>query len=228
VEASRRDLADQRRRVTREGEALLARARELWQTVQREARRADKTRGGAAHLREEIQALEREHDALSGAAADASSPEAPRAIAVGQRVRVVDLGVDAEVVTGPDAEGRVRLRRGSWNIESHASRLAAAASDAGAPEARPLPATWNTSEESPSLSLDLRGMERDEALAALDAGLDRATRVGLSELRIVHGIGRGVLRSAVERHLRDHPQVDSQRLGQVSEGGRGVTVVRIK
>lgn len=228
LDASRQDLAEQRRRVTREGEALLARARELWQTVQREARRADKTRGDASHLREEIQALEREHDALSGEAGVSSVPEAPRGIVVGQRVRVVDLGVDAEVVSGPDAEGRVRLRRGSWNIESHTSRLAVAAPDATAPEARPVSATWSTSEESAALSLDLRGMERDEALAALDAGLDRAARVGLSELRIVHGIGRGVLRSAVERHLRGHPQVDSQRLGQVGEGGRGVTVARIK
>src|SRR5262249_31353445 len=44
TEHSRRELAEKRRSLTRETEALLARARELWQTVQREARRADKTR----------------------------------------------------------------------------------------------------------------------------------------------------------------------------------------
>jgi DNA mismatch repair protein MutS2 len=71
-------------------------------------------------------------------------------------------------------------------------------------------------------------MESGEALTALDAGLDRAVLVGLSELRIVHGVGRGVLRAAVERHLRGHPQVASQRVGQVGEGGRGVTVATIK
>ena len=51
---------------------------------------------------------------------------------------------------------------------------------------------------------------------------------GLSELRIIHGIGRGVLRAAVERHLKNHPQVASSRAGQVGEGGGGVTVAKLR
>jgi DNA mismatch repair protein MutS2 len=232
LEESRATLGEQRLRITREGEVLLGRARELWQTVQREARRDEKTRADAGRLREEIRALEREHDALRGAAEPEGQPVPPAAIAAGQRVRVIDLGVEAEVVSGPDAEGRVRLRRGSWNIESHASRLGAAAparsasTSGSAAVARP-GATWSGSDEAPPLEVDLRGMESGEALAALDAGLDRAVLAGLSELRIVHGIGRGVLRTAVERHLRGHPQVASQRLGLVNEGGRGVTVAKL-
>jgi DNA mismatch repair protein MutS2 len=229
LESSRITLAEQRRRVTREGEALLGRARELWQTVQREARREEKSRADAGRLREEIRALEREHDALRETAEAGAPPTPVTAVTPGQRVRVVDLGVEAEVVSGPDAEGRVRLRRGSWNIESHASRLAAAppAAAGGPAIARPA-ASWSPSDEPPPLEVDLRGMESGEALAALDAGLDRAVLAGLGEVRIVHGVGRGVLRAAVERHLRGHPQVASQRMGQVGEGGRGVTVVRIK
>jgi DNA mismatch repair protein MutS2 len=228
VEESRVNLAEQRRRVTREGEALLGRARELWQTVQREAKREDKTRADAGRLREEIRSLEREHDALSGAAEAAEAPATPLAIVVGQRVRVVDLGVEAEVVSGPDAEGRVRLRRGSWNIESHANRLAAVVGAAAASAPRAPSGTWTPSDDAPPLEVDLRGMESDEALMALDSGLDRAVLAGLSEVRIVHGIGRGVLRAAVERHLRSHPQVAGQRTGQVGEGGRGVTVAKIR
>ena len=232
LEASRTTLAEQRLRITREGEVLLGRARELWQTVQREARRDEKSRADAGRLREEIRALEREHDVLRGAAEPAPAPVMPAAIAAGQRVRVIDLGVEAEVVSGPDAEGRVRLRRGSWNIESHASRLGAAApgnaNASGQVVAGPPGATWGGSDEAPPVEVDLRGMESSEALTALDAGLDRAVLAGLSELRIVHGVGRGVLRAAVERHLRGHPQVASQRLGLVNEGGRGVTVARIR
>jgi DNA mismatch repair protein MutS2 len=71
-------------------------------------------------------------------------------------------------------------------------------------------------------------MEADEAMRALDDGLDRSVVGGLSELRIIHGVGRGVLRAAVERHLRGHPQVASQRLGELHEGGRGVTVARLR
>ena len=36
------------------------------------------------------------------------------------------------------------------------------------------------------------------------------------------------LKAAVERHLRSHPQVESQRLGEGREGGRGVTVARLR
>lgn len=226
LETTKVEAAEQRRRVTREGEALLARARELWQTVQREARRDEKSRADAGRLREEIRALEREHDTLS-AAAEMAPPMPPPSLAAGQRVRVVDLGVEAEVVSGPDADGRVKLRRGSWSIESHASRLAAA-NEAGPRTTRPVGGTWTPPEDALPLEVDLRGMEREEALAALDAGLDRAVLAGLSELRIIHGVGRGVLRPAVERHLRDHPQVAGQRAGQVGEGGRGVTVARIR
>jgi dsDNA-specific endonuclease/ATPase MutS2 len=37
-----------------------------------------------------------------------------------------------------------------------------------------------------------------------------------------------VLKAAVERHLRSHPQVSGQRLGDGHEGGRGVTVAKLR
>jgi len=232
LEEARATLARERKRVTGEGEALLGRARELWQTVQREARRDEKTRADAGRLREEIRTLEAAHDALKGEPEPGPAPAPPANLTPGVRVRVRDLGVEAEVVSGPDAEGRVRLRRGSWSIESHVDRLSPATqSDGGAQGALPArraAASWDVPDGTAPLEVDLRGMESDEALVALDAGLDRAALVGLSEIRIVHGVGRGVLRAAVERHLRDHPQVASQRAGQVGEGGRGVTVATIK
>jgi DNA mismatch repair protein MutS2 len=234
---SRRELEELRRRLTRESEVVLSHARELWQTVQREARRADKTREDAKRLGAEIEAADRSVDALQRTAAEALGP-APAAPATngllepGRRVRVRDLGVEAEVVSGPDAEGRVVLRRGAWSIQSHVGQLEPVREPDGvaAGAARvPVPgASWEMPDEAPGLEVDLRGMETAEALQGLDQGLDRAVLAGLSELRIIHGVGRGVLRGAVERHLRAHPQVASQRLGAVGEGGRGVTVARLR
>ena len=71
-------------------------------------------------------------------------------------------------------------------------------------------------------------MDVDESLRALDSGLDRAVLNGLGELRVIHGIGKGVLRAAVERHLREHPQVASSGMAMQNQGGRGVTVVRLR
>jgi DNA mismatch repair protein MutS2 len=240
IEEARRTVDELRRRLTRESEVVLGHARELWQTVQREARRAEKTRASAETVRARLETVEGEADTLRRAAdqslAGFGGPAAPAAgaparLEVGERVRDRDLGVEAELVSGPDAEGRVMLRRGSWNIRSHVSRIeAAAVRDAQAPEARPRgpSATWEAPEAPQGLEVDLRGMEADEALASLDQALDRAVMGAFSELRIVHGIGRGILRAVVERHLRGHPQVASQRLGEAGEGGRGATVVRLR
>jgi len=229
TEEAKRDQAALRRRLTHESEALLARAREMWQSVQREARRGEKTRAGAEALRGEMSALEREVDELAAKATGTEGPIAPldpTALAPGARVRVVDLGVEAEVVAGPDREGRVQLRRGSWQIQSHVARLTPA-SEAAAPAPRPVNGTWAVPEGTP-LEIDLRGMEAADAIVALDQGVDRAVLAGFTEVRVIHGVGRGILRAAVERHLTGHAQVASQRIGQVGEGGRGVTIVRLR
>ena len=230
VEHTRREEAELRRRLTRESEALLARARELWQIVQRESRREHKRPGAAQELRPRMEDVERDLESLAGAG---RQPEKagldPGSLSPGMRVRVVDLGVEAELVSGPDRDGRVQLKRGSWNIQSHVQRLAAAAPAPEHPSARPAAATWSAMEgEAAPVEVDLRGMDVTDAMAELDRGVDRAVLAGFSELRVIHGIGRGVLRPAVEKHLRDHPQVAGQRPGEVGEGGRGVTMARLR
>src|SRR5262249_25701071 len=143
------------------------------------------------------------------------------------RVRVTDLGFDATLVSGPDPEGRVQLRRGSFSIQSHVSRLAAPAV-AAAPSPRGPAARYEASDEPPPLEADLRGLEVGDALAEVDRTLDRAVLSGLHDVRIIHGIGTGALRVAVQKHLKTHPQVESQRWGEGHEGGRGVTVARLR
>jgi DNA mismatch repair protein MutS2 len=240
IEEARRAVEDLRRRLTRESEILLGRARELWQTVEREARRAEKTRVASGELRARLESVAGETEALRRATDEPlerfGGPSAPAAgrparLEVGARVRDRELGVEGEIVSGPDVEGRVTLRRGNWNIHSHVSRIEAAlpgGPEAGEGRARGPAATWEAPDAPPGLEVDLRGMEADEALGTLDQALDRAVLGSFSELRIVHGIGRGILRAVVERHLRGHPQVASQRLGEAGEGGRGVTVARLR
>lgn len=235
TESARRTVEDLRRRLTRESEVLLARARELWQVVQRDARKADKTRADAESLKREMQSIEAGTEALQNAASPAALglsadkvPQTPVTIAPGARVHVKDLGIEAEVVSGPDPEGRVALRRGAWKIQSHVAQLGPIR-DGGkaAPERRPA-ATYDSGDAPPVLDVDLRGMDVDEALRAVDHGLDRAVLSGFHELRVIHGIGKGVLKAAVEKHLRAHPQVESQRMGEGHEGGRGVTVAILR
>lgn len=79
-----------------------------------------------------------------------------------------------------------------------------------------------------STRVDLRGMTVDEALFELDHRLDEASLANLEKLEIIHGKGTGALRTAVTRYLKKHPMVAEHRLGEIYEGGLGVTVVRLK
>ncbi|NLZ43353.1 MAG: endonuclease MutS2 [Clostridia bacterium] len=82
--------------------------------------------------------------------------------------------------------------------------------------------------ETISPRLDLRGMNVEEALGAVDKYLDDAFLAGLPSAVLIHGKGTGALRGAVTKLLSGHPQVKSYRLGGVEEGGLGVTVVELK
>jgi len=103
---------------------------------------------------------------------------------------------------------------------------AAEGARSSAPRAASVP--YESSDAPPPVAADLRGLEVVEALSAVDHALDRAVLSGLTEVRIIHGIGTGALRVAVQKHLKTHPQVESQRWGEGYEGGRGVTVARLR
>ena len=76
--------------------------------------------------------------------------------------------------------------------------------------------------------LDLRGETASEALLDLDNFIDGALLSGIQMLTVIHGKGTGVLRKAVQEHLRRHPSVKSYRLGTFGEGENGVTIVELK
>ena len=59
-----------------------------------------------------------------------------------------------------------------------------------------------------SFELDLRGIRVEDALVQLDAFLDKALLDGASQVRVIHGVGTGVLRSAVREHLGSHTGIN--------------------
>jgi DNA mismatch repair protein MutS2 len=79
----------------------------------------------------------------------------------------------------------------------------------------------------PPLELDLRGRPADEALDELDRRLDAAYLAGLPFIRVIHGKGTGRLRQAIREFVRSNPYVASFESGLESEGGDGVTVVKL-
>ncbi|MFW5780069.1 MAG: endonuclease MutS2 [Bacillota bacterium] len=76
--------------------------------------------------------------------------------------------------------------------------------------------------------INLIGQTSDEIDFYLESFLDQAYVNGLKELRVVHGIGEGILRKAVAKLLKKHKYVESFREGRFGEGGKGVTIVYLK
>ncbi|MFC1553945.1 endonuclease MutS2 [candidate division KSB1 bacterium] len=76
--------------------------------------------------------------------------------------------------------------------------------------------------------VDLRGMQADDALEAVDNYIAEAVTGGLKEIRIIHGKGTGKLRRVVNSLLKEHNNIAEFRLGMWGEGDVGVTIATLK
>ncbi len=73
--------------------------------------------------------------------------------------------------------------------------------------------------------IDIRGKRGEEAVEIVRNFIDDATVVGVSELRILHGKGNGILKSLVREYLNALDVVRSCKDEHVERGGSGITVV---
>ncbi len=76
-----------------------------------------------------------------------------------------------------------------------------------------------------SLEIDLRGMTGDEAEAATLVAVDAAVLAEQPYLRIIHGMGTGVVRERVHRVVRSDRRVTRFGFAPSNQGGTGVTIV---
>ena len=167
---------------------------------------------------------------------------------IGDRVRVLSLGMQGRVTKLPDRQDKVGVQCGIMNsqialkdlalideetgmtIDSRAKKRTASAlkrayeNQPGRMEAggMDLSRAMNISSE-----INLLGMTTDEAIMALDKYLDDARMSHLDKVRVVHGKGTGALRNAVQNYLRKQTWVRSYRAGDFGEGDAGVTIVTL-
>lgn len=154
----------------------------------------------------------------------------PRPLKVGDEVIIYDLNKDATVLELPKSGDMVLVQAGIVKTRVNINNLRLSdgskkdkKKDVGRRTVKTLSAP-----EKVSMDLDLRGMNSEEGIAAVDDFIDRALRQNLNQITIIHGKGTGVLRAAVQQHLRRHPYVRSFRLGTFGEGESGVTIAELK
>jgi DNA mismatch repair protein MutS2 len=90
--------------------------------------------------------------------------------------------------------------------------------------------TLSTSAGDDSLSSEINviGRTADEAEAEVERFVEHAFLAGLPRIRVVHGVGMGVLRRTLRDFLRKHPHVVSVTEPPYNEGGQGATIVELR
>ena len=75
--------------------------------------------------------------------------------------------------------------------------------------------------------ISIRHLTIEEARPMIEKYLDDAYLLGVSPVYIIHGKGKGILRKEVEILLNETPFIKSFKLGDVKEGGIGVTIAHL-
>jgi len=75
--------------------------------------------------------------------------------------------------------------------------------------------------------IDVRGMRAEEALQVVMDHVDEAIMLDVSEFRILHGTGHGILRQLIRDYLKTVELVRSCTDERLQMGGSGITVVRM-
>lgn len=217
--------------------------REAVQTLQQDSTNWNQVQAAQRKLKEaEEQMSNARQDAQPAQTSDSPALEQ---VNVGQKVRILSLRMDGEVLEEPDANEMVLVQAGIMRTRVPVKELRPLSqrqskkrpsrriSPAPTPQAPAASASSVPLSSDDTFSVlptrenrcDLRGMRAEEALDKVDTFLANAMAEGRSAVLLIHGHGTGVLREAVRQHCRHSNLVKKYRPGERSEGGNGVTAV---
>lgn len=80
----------------------------------------------------------------------------------------------------------------------------------------------------PVFEINVIGMTSEDAVAEVENFIDKALTDNLEQVKIIHGVGTGKLRTVISQYLKKHRSVKSYRAGKYGEGEIGVTIVELK
>jgi DNA mismatch repair protein MutS2 len=208
-----RRWADDLAAATRFVRELEARGREVLDELRRRPEPATLN----AFVREAREEIDRQEHATQPGTTSGRSP------VPGDQVEVVGRGIRGELVE--IAGERARIQRGGLRFEVPAKQLRVV-EDGPARErvavAVDAPGSADGLEE-----INLVGRRARDAVDALATFLDRASRAGVGEVRVIHGVGTGALRRAIHEYLSTSPYCSRFREPEPPHGGAGVTIAEL-
>lgn len=246
-------LANQLRKVEAEAQAKLAEAKERRRTARQDA--ADELEAALRELRREAEnifeelkrrptdqgmqhARQRLQEVQGRAQKRAQSlkPKTPKPtfdphhLAKGVRVKLTSTSQTGTLLSDP-RNGKVEVQVGAFRMQVAVNQIQAIEPEAPSAPARAQRSSGKLTMDRASRiapELHLRHMRAEDASLALADYIDDAILAGLTNVRIVHGKGGGVLREVVHDQLRTHRHVREFTLAPADEGGDGVTIATLK
>lgn len=152
-------------------------------------------------------------------------------IKVGDRVKVMSLGQNGEILALPDDKGEILVQVGIMKMRTTAEDLKLIEEGKRRQPAKSKAnygSMYRQKAHSISAEIDVRGQNMDDARVMVEKYIDDAVMAGLEKINIIHGRGEGVLKKGIRDILSKHRNVKSWRKGEYNEGGEGVSIVTIK
>ncbi|MEG0392159.1 MAG: Smr/MutS family protein, partial [Anaerovoracaceae bacterium] len=158
------------------------------------------------------------------------NPVSVKEIKIGDRVKVLTLGQNGEILTLPDEKGDLTVKVGMLKARVNVDDLKLIKEGK-----RKLPkpkanygSLYKSKAQGIAPTTNVQGQSLEDALDHVAKYLDDVFMAGLDEVTIIHGRGGGVLMKGIREDLKKNKHVSSFRKGNYNEGGDGVTLVKLK
>ena len=249
-------LSEKEKELARKKEDILNKAREEARDIIREAKDASKE--VQKEIQKELKSLKKngmggEFAGIEGRIAEGrgrltsledkfasrtikqinSDPVSAEDIKPGDRVKVLTLDQNGEILTKPDAKGEVMVQVGAIkvNVNIDDLMLINEGKDRKKPAQDRTRAKVNIKSSKSmtvSASINVQGENLQDALMDVEKYIDDVYMAGLEKVTIIHGRGEGILKKGIRDMLRRNKLVASAVPGVYNEGGEGVTIVTMK
>lgn len=150
---------------------------------------------------------------------------------IGNRVKVLSLDQNGEIMSLPDDKGNMTVQMGILKATVNIKDIMLiddVKKQKPSPKQRNYSSMYQAKAMNMSTTINVRGQNLDDAVMNVDKYLDDAFMAGLKEVTVIHGRGEGILRTGLQQMMKRHKHVKAFRKGAYNEGGDGVTIVQLK
>ena len=160
-----------------------------------------------------------------------NNPVSADELKVGDRVKILTLNQNGEILTLPDSKGDLLVSVGIMKINVNLEDLMLI--NDGTKKRKKNASSkygkiYRSKASNVSPTVNVQGKNLDDALMEVEKYLDDVYIAGLEKVTIIHGRGEGVLKDGIRQMLKRNKQVASFKAGKYNEGGEGVTIVTMK